>query len=285
MSQSLAWVFTINNYTDDEIELLKNLDVRGMKAGLEVAPTTGTPHIQGAVCFHQKKRRGEACRALGGRASVEVMHGTWDHQEYCLKDGEVIRDDGEGPAQGKRSDLALVAEGLRDGRGLKWVMAEYPVTYVQWGRGLRDLVDGLLFGQQRQEVDCKCLWIHGASGVGKSHAVMRWAAGKDVFFNDGDGEWWDDYSGEKIVVLNEFGGELPYKTMLKLADKWPVKVRRRGRAPAPFLATTIIVTSNETIESAYPKQASEPMGVTALARRFKVVEKKENEDIDIDSLF
>lgn len=285
MAQSLAWIFTINNYTDDEIELLKSLDVRGMKAGLEIAPTTGTPHIQGAVCFHKKKRKGEACKALGGRASVRLMNGTWDDQDYCLKDDKVIRNDGEGPAQGKRSDLALVTEGLREGRGLQWVIREYPTTYVQWGRGLRDLVDGLLFGQQRQEVDCKALWIHGASGVGKSHMVFNWARGKDVFFYDGDAEWWDNYSGEEIVVLNEFSGELSYKTMLKIADKWPTQVRRRARAPAPFLATTIIVTSNETIESAYPKQASEPMGVSALARRFKVFEKKENDGITIEDLF
>jgi len=64
--QSCNWVFTLNNYTDDEVLLLGGLVyephpfeisasvVKSVACSLEVAPTTGTPHIQGYLQLSKK---------------------------------------------------------------------------------------------------------------------------------------------------------------------------------------------------------------------------------------
>lgn len=49
--RSYAWCFTLNNYTDEEIRRLESLECERLVVGKEVAPTTGTPHLQGYIRF------------------------------------------------------------------------------------------------------------------------------------------------------------------------------------------------------------------------------------------
>lgn len=52
-TRSRGWCFTINNYTELDVAQVKALEEpsSAIIAGYEVAPTTGTPHIQGYVYF------------------------------------------------------------------------------------------------------------------------------------------------------------------------------------------------------------------------------------------
>jgi len=45
------WVFTLNNYTDEDIARLANPyeQVKFIAYGKEIAPTTETPHFQGYI--------------------------------------------------------------------------------------------------------------------------------------------------------------------------------------------------------------------------------------------
>ena len=60
MAQSSSWCFTIPNYTDGTLQSLRALSGSGCVAylvfGREIAPTTGTPHLQGYVRFNTRKR-------------------------------------------------------------------------------------------------------------------------------------------------------------------------------------------------------------------------------------
>ena len=88
--QSNAWVFTINNYTDED---LKRLDyIKRNSAfwvwGKEEAPTTGTRHIQGYIEFNQRRRRGAVSKELP-RAYLEPAKGGFiENILYCTKEGE-----------------------------------------------------------------------------------------------------------------------------------------------------------------------------------------------------
>nr|WAE42371.1 MAG: replication associated protein [Cressdnaviricota sp.] len=81
------WFCTINNPTYEGEELLRRLVALGATkvcVSLEKAPTTGTPHFQGAWEFPTKKRRSALIKALGP--------GSYDKQktahayEYCSKE-------------------------------------------------------------------------------------------------------------------------------------------------------------------------------------------------------
>jgi len=46
-AKARGWLFTWNNYPDTYRAALDELECRYVCAGEEVAPTTGTPHLQG----------------------------------------------------------------------------------------------------------------------------------------------------------------------------------------------------------------------------------------------
>jgi hypothetical protein len=95
-----SFVFTINNYTDEQVENLKAIPCLRCSAGFEVAPTTGTPHIQGVIMFSKPMRRNAFKKVIGGEFQCDKMRGKWADQAYTAKDGDVGRlaDEAPGPA-------------------------------------------------------------------------------------------------------------------------------------------------------------------------------------------
>jgi len=104
--QSTRWVFTLNNYTEDEA--LKELPESAIYLvyGKEVG-ASGTPHLQGFVIFSVRKRLRTVRQIIGTRAHCEPAKGTNQQaRDYCCKDG-IITELGTCPSsgQGRRSDL------------------------------------------------------------------------------------------------------------------------------------------------------------------------------------
>lgn len=96
-----AWVFTINNPTpEDEAAVLalgsQSEKIKRLAVGREVAPTTGTPHLQGYVRFVKSCRRKQVCLALGGRAYVAPRIGSESAaSSYALKGGHPVLNVGQ----------------------------------------------------------------------------------------------------------------------------------------------------------------------------------------------
>lgn len=107
--QSKRWVFTLNNPTSTEVDVLKALetsdDVRYITWGNETGES-GTPHLQGFVIFNGSKRLRAVKRILGNRVHAESARGTSQQaRDYCHKDGDFIEFGSFPDRQGKRSDL------------------------------------------------------------------------------------------------------------------------------------------------------------------------------------
>lgn len=280
--QRLAWVFTINNYTEENIAAIETLDCRGMVCGKEVGES-GTPHLQGVVCFHKKCTRKHVVEELGGGAWVSIMRGSWNQAtNYAKKDGDLVRDFGEGPHQGRRTDIEDVKRKFDEGASVEDLCKEAPGVMrgaMQMFRFLEDRRDSKKI---REEVMPRCLWLFGDTGVGKTHCVNEYAKTLDEkpYWKYKDNMWWDNYTGQKVVIINEFRGGLAYEELLAMADKFYYEVSRRGRAPMPFLATTILVTSRANITSIFPKENVEN-GCAEMKRRFTEIEKKKDDGFDI----
>jgi len=90
MSQVRRWCFTLNNYTPEEIAKLQNLSdrVTYIIFGKEIAPTTGTPHLQGYLELKAKTRVGGVKELLGcARVHLVVARGTAEENTtYCSKE-------------------------------------------------------------------------------------------------------------------------------------------------------------------------------------------------------
>lgn len=262
-----GWVFTINNYTEDHVSRVEELVCQGMKAGREVGES-GTPHIQGAVYFKNSERKSlRAMRLLLPGGHFEVMRGSWKDQEYCLKDGVVIRDYGTGPKQGKRSDLDSCKAMIDAGSSDQELYTAHFGSVVRYKRGLDQYRETNSLKKARTEMT-ECTWIYGPTGVGKSHMAYEGFDPSTHYNHDvGDNGWWDNYQQQDTVIINEFRGEIKYNDLLKLLDKWPYQVKRRNRPPIPFVSTKVIITSCKSPDLCYPRQADTFDSIDQLLRR------------------
>lgn len=180
MSESKAcgtWEFTLNNYTDEDLEIFTrwSKDCKGMWISKEVAPETGTPHLQGRVIWSAAKRFA-AVKKLHGECHWEPSKQVKDHT-YIFKKGSEVFIDIDNRKQGRRTDLEECCKQLET-RPFKEVMREYPTLHVRYGKGLRDhkalfeeecgyeKFDELRWPLENLEATSLIAW--GASGIGKT---------------------------------------------------------------------------------------------------------------------
>lgn len=151
MSRGRRWVFTINNYTDADVQ---RLDVLGSSTrcnylvfGFEVASTTNTRHLQGFAIFSEPHRLSQLRSHLSDRGHYELARGTSEQASlYCKKDGD-FKEYGSLPrTAGSRSDLdAVVVWGrsfaVESGRPptSPEVAREFPLQYTKFNRITRTL--------------------------------------------------------------------------------------------------------------------------------------------------
>ena len=138
-------MFTLNNYSDEDLEAIRRLEVTYLVFGKEVAPTTGTPHLQGFVVFRSNKRLSGVRPLFFNRAHVSIANGTSvQAAEYCKKDGD-FEEFGVLPnSQGKRTDVEKFLDWIKshDGRpSCKEVIKEFPSLWLRSGDRLMDVVD------------------------------------------------------------------------------------------------------------------------------------------------
>lgn len=268
--QHRGWVFTVNNFTEDDIQNVESLECQAMKAGREKG-ASGTPHIQGAVYFKEKKSM-KAVSELLPRAHLEVMKGDWDQQDYCLKDGDIIREHGT-VAQGARNDLVAFRNAILARKTDLELLEEFPSMMARFPRFV-DTCRAVAYSSRARKEFPEAIWYHGATGTGKSHRAFEGFSPDTHYVHECcDKGWWDGYNPDlhKVVIFNDFRGETSYNELLTLVDKWPKKVSRRGKCPIPFMAEKIIVTSSLSPEKVYNRRQQED-DIAQLRRRFKIVE-------------
>lgn len=94
--------------------LIPRPDLTYLVVGKEVAPTTGTRHLQGFVILANPQRRQWLVDLLG-QAHYEIARGTSAQcADYCKKDGDFIEEGTFPASQGKRSDIDAVIEWCKD---------------------------------------------------------------------------------------------------------------------------------------------------------------------------
>lgn len=279
MNKTRCFTYTRYNLcSKEEYQTLihTNTKVRFIAYGLETCPTTGRQHHQGWIVF--KTQITTSTRSLGnigkmlGNAHVEPMFGTLkQNAAYCSKESELIKI-GDEPKQGDRNDLKDVLKRIRDGETTAdEILLEDPGYYHMYGRTIERAEDVLMRKRFRTEMT-QGIWLYGNTEAGKSHIAFEGYNPDNSYVKTLTGNehrWWDGYTGQATVIMNEFRGEIGYGELLSLVDKWPVSVPRRNREPAPFLAKRVYITSALHPEEVWRKRGMSD-SMDQLYRRFKV---------------
>lgn len=90
-AKARAACFTLNNYTEADIEMVRNVcgKARYGVLGKEIAPTTGTAHIQGYIYFTNAKTFNAFKKLLPQGTHIELaVASAKQNREYCTKGGD-----------------------------------------------------------------------------------------------------------------------------------------------------------------------------------------------------
>lgn len=238
--RSRGWCFTTNNYDDESIERLDDVSTvsRYLIYGYEEAPSTGTPHLQGYIYFENAKTFSKIQKILPKGSHIEVAKGNaLENRNYCIKD-QNFKEYGTVPDQGKRSDIEIVKEEIKSGRGMREII-EIASNY----QTLKTAEMVLKYKENKRNWKPYVLWIHGESGSGKTRAAYELLA--DAYRkSNSTGKWWDGYDAHENVIIDDVKdmSKEMYSHLLEILDRYDCRVEVKGGS-RQFLGKKIIVTS------------------------------------------
>lgn len=265
MSRSRNWIFTLNNWVPDDELSISFLGARWTCYGKEVGES-GTPHLQGYVVF-KSARTLKALKKKLPRAHWEIRRGTHlQAKEYCQKDGDFVeygdepeKNGGDSIAERARKNKRLRDETLNDlvNSGEISIMCVRKLKHAR--------IDLEQEGNAYTAKGVRGIWIYGPPGTGKTHyARNNW---EDAFYIKPQNKWFDGYSGEKTIVLDDLdqmGACLGH--YLKIwADKWACTGEVKG-GKVNLRHDRFVVTSNYKIEELWPEDIEMQR---AIKRRFE----------------
>jgi len=243
--------WTLNNWTPEELEVVRSYaanDPRYMCWSQEVGDS-GTPHLQGYTAWDNPRSLKKFKDAISDRLHYEpYTKGTaQQNRNYCLgmvekkgfKQNPTFEEVGELPEQGERTDWKNALTQLDSGNHITEVIQTQP-QLLPTIRALERYKQLTLRPRHR---DVKVILLVGAPGTGKS----RWAYDNyPELYSKPEGQWFDGYTGQDTLLLDDYYGDIPYSQLLKVLDRYPLQVPiKGGYIHAQW--NTVIITSNKPI--------------------------------------
>ena len=254
--QSRRFSMTMNNYNADDIVIIKERWLEVFKYvifGKEIGEQL-TPHLQmygetvGKITINGLKAKLNLINPRFNQIHIETSAGTAAQNiTYCSKDGNFEEIGIKPTGQGHRSDLSAVVDSIKSGASLSSIIDEHGESFIKYGRGISDMF--YLYQNPRNFMTIG-YWLYGTTGTGKS----RWAHEKfpGAYWKDADTKWFDGYKGEETVILDDFRPtkELTFQMILRLVDRYPMKVQVKG-GYVNFAPKRIIVTTPKCIQQTF----------------------------------
>lgn len=277
MQRFRNWCYTLNNPTEEELFYLDNLveneeDVIYHVYQIEEAATL---HAQGYVELATPFNLSKMKILVGERVHLESKKGTRvQARDYCMK-AETRK---EGPfeygtwrIQGRRIDLDFFRNNILNHHLTEIEILTNDInTYAKhmrlYGRLKQIELREISKENFRNKIIPKVTVLIGKPGVGKTRYVFDNHDLDDIYvWSGGDGTqgsiWFDDYQGERIMLIDDYYGNIPYAFLLRLADMYPMRLQTKGGYTYKCF-THIYITSNMSPQEWYPRK-----NINALLRR------------------
>jgi len=167
-------------------------------------------------------------------------------------------------AQQARSDPSKLIE-IREKHPQKWMLCQKSIKAdAQEVPPVKELTSTLNF------------WFFGPKNTGKSQAAKKLALelfpGEKPFFKDPANKWWDNYTGQSCVIIEEFCPENgKYASSWKrILDIYPVIVEKKGSS-CEIRPKMIIITSNYEPKDCFNETDLGPICARVRVREFTQV--------------
>lgn len=230
---------------------------------LERGEQTGYEHWQFVVCFKKKLRLG-GVRAIFGPYRAELTNSAAANA-YCTK--EETRVAGTSFSYGrfpKPRGEKRAWEEIRQAAKIGDFDSIDPDVYIRnYGNLKKIAVDNM----KPEEIEREVVVFWGKTGTGKSRRAWE-EAGLDAYPKTPTTKYWDGYSGQERVVVDEFRGQVDISHVLRWFDRYPTIVEVKGSSVV-FRARKIWITSNLDPREWYPNLDADTKA--ALMRRLKII--------------
>lgn len=232
--------FTLNNYTPEEYQSLVACSnkCKFLVIGKEIG-ANGTPHLQGYANL-VKQSRFSAIKKFMPRAHIEKANGSdHDNLNYCTKQDKNAYVWGEPQTRGKRNDLKKATDMVLAKAPMAEVARQQPEVFVKYNKGLKVLAE-TLEPDRKPDDPPTTLWLWGESGVGKTRFAYDQLPAEQIYIKDGT-QWWDGYTHQQCILIDDFDGRWPFKDLLRLLDRYPYQGQFKGgycRVNSPIIIIT-----------------------------------------------
>lgn len=268
MSRARSFCFTINNYTEEHIGFLEELECKYICFGKDVALKTGTPHLQGYVSFNNPRSFKSVSRLLPWHISIAKGSGA-QNKAYCSKEGEFY-ERGDIPKDHKDQG-SVEKDRWKNARtaAMEGRMDDIPGDiFIRHYGSLKRIRDDHAIPAANLEKGVKTgLWIWGPTGCGKTRKVHD--EYEDLYVKDWT-KWWDFYKGEENVLIDNMSPRhgKNFSGILKIwTDRYVFKAQYKG-GYMHIRPKLIIITSQYSMEEVFQEKET----YEAMKRRFNVID-------------
>lgn len=252
-----GWCLTVNNWTENDLELLKNCSYTYIVIGNEIAPDTKTPHLQ-VYLYFKNARSFPSVKKISPRAHImrQYANSTADQNRiYCSKEC-LLFEDGEMPKQGKRTDIDNCRELAKTTNRIRPVILA--ASSIQ---GIRIAEKYLEYFEPVRTWEPKVEWFYGRSGSGKSYTAYQTFKPfpNETYTCMDTAQWFQGYDGHRKVIIDDMRGDFTkLHCLLRLLDENAYRVQNKGGS-RQFLADHIIITSIFHPAEVFSNSPEEPL--------------------------
>lgn len=234
-----------------------------MVFGFEIGKK-GYPHYQGYLELKKEMSYKDLQEIIGGPARFAQRRGTkLQAINYCQKDGNFI-EYGQTVTQGQRTELDQRRVDIENGKSMLEIAKE---DFGQWCRNYKAFSLYASMCEKHEQRECEIEVIYGKPGTGKSTLAMN--RYPNAYRKSLDHFYWDGYTGQKEVIIDEFRkGLLPANVLLSLVSPAPYQLNIKG-STTWCKATKILIVSNYHPKDWYPE--CDEVTRAAIQRRIKKI--------------
>jgi len=282
--RSRSWVFTINNWLPNEEPLLLSEEWKQSKGGYEYliigkentgedGQPAGTPHLQGYVCWVNKRRLTDL-KKVNGRACWLVARAQKPFQasDYCKKQnkweewGTLPQTGNELGGQASAGNWERIHE-LAKANDYDGFMREFPQQSFLNLNKFERLVE--FYKPKPTDLErIENFWFIGGPGSGKSRTA-RQLYGHNMYVKPTASKWWPGYDGQETVLIDDLGKGMEYvlEWMKNWCDWYPFNGEKKSGHTGLIRPKRFVITSNYRIEEI----TNDEMLREAVNRRFTLV--------------
>ena len=232
--QARRFMLTLNNeeMTDDEFyDYCSNLEhMKYFIFQREEGAKKGTPHIQAFIVFTIGKRF-STIKGYFPTAHIEESKGSnIQCRDYCSKSETRISgpfEYGKFSEERERTDVKNLYDLIESDADDDTIRKLCPSLYLRYREKISSMREDLKFKVAKESGprEVEVTYLYGPPGSGKTSSIYAKHGYNNCFsVTDYSKGPFDRYSGESVLILDEFRCQIHVELLLKLLDVYPVEL-------------------------------------------------------------